>query len=454
LTLVQRWPIRKGVVVSTSLSVDAMSDPTFDAVVLAEGPLASLEVVGLTLGERARRVAAKVGARRVLVIASPAERAAIAAWWRESRATSVLVIRASDQVVHTPLVAPLVARADTSIAVAPEGGGYAGALFAAGADATTVIDGLAAGADDAALAARLGRAEPIAHGEIARHPATTRAERRAAARMLYRIVHKPQDNAITRYLYRPVSFPLTRLFVQTPLTPNQISILTGILVVIGLWVTARGSMNDAILGTGIVLFASYVDCCDGEVARLKLLSSRFGAWLDTVIDELASLGYMVALGWHCHLWWGRDYAGDLGFDPWLAGIAIGAFTYALTIYVIYYNIIVVVGSANSQDYVGRFEVVPGGAPGTVRLRPAAAPAIDAHELPRPVRWMATYLPYMVRRDFISWATLGLAALHLTQVAFVMLVAGGAVTSAVVSIDHVRLVRQRRAIARAGQVLEL
>ncbi len=254
--------------------------------------------------------------------------------------------------------------------------------------------------------------------------------------MRYRIGHKAQDNALTRYLYRPLSAPMTKLFVRTPITPNQISILT------------------AILGSAIVLFASYVDCCDGEVARLKLLSSKLGAWLDTVIDELASVGYMIALGWHCHLWWGRNYLGDVGFDPWLVGIAIGVVTYALTIYVVYYNIIVVVGSANSQDYVGRFEVVPGDAPNSVRLRPAAAQAIDTRELPPVLAWLATYVPYIIRRDFLSWAMLGFAAVHVTHFAFAGLVAGGVVTAVIVTADHVRLLRQRRAIERAGQVLEV
>src|SRR5262249_55574471 len=143
---------------------------------------------------------------------------------------------------------------------------------------------------------------------------------------------------------------------------------------------------------------------------------------------------------------------DLGFDPWLAGVWIGLVTYAVSIYCIYYNIIVVVGSANSQDYVGRFEVVPGDAPGTVRLRPAATKAIATDEMSPVVGLVAACLPCIVRRDFISWAALGFALLHWTHVSFVTLVVGGVGTAAIVSIDHVRLLRQRRAIARAGQVI--
>ena len=431
-----------------------------DAIILAEGPSAGERIAGLTLRERALRVAGRAGAARVLVVDDAADRARIAAWWDAGAKARLLVVRAGDQVVHTPLVAPLAAHRGTAIAVAPDEpvakdvapGAYAGALIADGADAARAIEALAGGATDAEIAASLADAAKLAHGPIARHPVRDARERKDAARLLYRIVHKPQDNAITRYLYRPVSGPLTKLFLLTPITPNQISYLVGAMVAVGVYLTASASMNRVIAGTALCLAASYVDCCDGEVARLKLLSSKLGAWLDTIIDELSSVTYMIALGWHCHLYFGRDYLGELGFDPWLAATALGTVVYLLTIYCVYYNIIVVVGSANSQDYVGRFEVVPADEPNAVRLRPAEAKAIATDDLPPVLKFIATYLPYVVRRDFIAWGTLVLAILHLTHVSFAIQVGGGTLTAVIVSIDHLRLRKQRRAIARAGQVI--
>ncbi|HUJ56889.1 MAG TPA: CDP-alcohol phosphatidyltransferase family protein [Kofleriaceae bacterium] len=408
-----------------------------DAIVIADSPLARVKIAGLTARERAIRVARKVGATRVQVIEHGAPQLEPAA--------RVLVIRA-DQLVHTGLVEPLLVAPD-AIAIDPDGT-YAGAFVASGAAAHDAIVRLARGERDDAIAASLP-ARRVEHGAVARAAIATPAERAAAHRLLYRVLVKPQDNAITRYLYRPVSFPLTRLLVRTPITPNQISYVVAALVALGCWIAAHASDRAALIGTVVVLAASYLDCCDGEVARLKLLSSRFGAWIDTVVDELSSVGYMIALGWHCHLAFGEQL---LGFDPWLVGIAIGVATYADTIYCIYYNLIVAVGSANSQDYVGRFEVVPAGRPNAVRLQPVTATE-PARELPPAVRWVATYAPYIVRRDFISWGTLALCALHLTHVAFAGLVLGGVVTSVIVTIDHVRLRSLRRSIARRGLVLE-
>jgi phosphatidylglycerophosphate synthase len=420
-----------------------------DAVVLSDA-LSRVKIAGLSAGERAVRVARRVGATRVLVF----DRAggALAAW-RAARTCPVLVIRA-DQLVHPPLVAPLVAAPPAdgiAIAIGADGA-YAGALLATGIGAAQVIAALDRGDRDEAIAATATARIP--HGEIARHAIGTPDERRAAHRMLYRILIKPQDNAITRYLYRPISLPLTRLLVWTPITPNQVSYVVAALVIAGCWLTAHASMNLAAAGTAIILAASYLDCCDGEIARVKLMSSRFGAWIDTIIDELSTLGYMAALGWHCHLVFGRDYFGDLGFDPWIAAIGLGVVTYGGTMYCIYYNIIVGVGSANSQDYAASFEVVPGSRPNSVRLRPAVAKAVaPSRALPGWLAALVTYAPYLIRRDFIAWCALVLALLHETHILFAGFALGGVMTIAIVTSDHVKLRRLRRSIVRGGQILE-
>jgi len=432
-----------------------------DAIVLATDPLSGVRIAGLRVRERAVRVAKRVGAERVFVLDTEAARGELVAW-RAGRDAPLLVIRA-DQLVHTPLVDALVAALpQNAVSTVPENplvndltaGTYAGAFLVGGGAADDVVAALARGETDVAIVAKISDARRVPHGAIARAPIANAQQQRAAHRLLYRILVKPQDNAITRYLYRPVSMPLTRLLVWTPITPNQISYVVAALVAFGCWLTAHAEMELALLGTVVVLVASYIDCCDGEVARVKLLSSRFGAWIDTVVDELSSVGYMVALGWHCHLYYGRNYFGPIGFDPWLVASAISVVTYLWCIYCIYYNIIVAVGSANSQDYVGRFEVVPGKQPNSVRLAPAAARAIATKEpLPQPFELLATYLPYIVRRDFISWSMVVFAAVHITDVAFATLVLGGLISFVILTIDHLKLRSLRRSVERRGLLLE-
>jgi len=49
---------------------------------------------------------------------------------------------------------------------------------------------------------------------------------------------------------------------------------------------ARGGYWNMLAGAALSLFASILDGCDGEVARLKLMESDFGCWLETVCDWL------------------------------------------------------------------------------------------------------------------------------------------------------------------------
>ena len=49
------------------------------------------------------------------------------------------------------------------------------------------------------------------------------------------------------------------------------------------------------LGAALSLWASILDGCDGEVARLKLQSSPFGCWLDTICDYLYYIFIFVGM---------------------------------------------------------------------------------------------------------------------------------------------------------------
>ena len=197
----------------------------FDAVVIADDPLAKVRIAGLEAHERARRVAGKVGAARVFVVENTADRSAIAAW-RGDRRTPLLVIRAN-QLVHTPLVAPLLEVFERGVAVAVGPNDADGGAYLVDADhASSALAAIANGDDTASFAPDAAR---IVHGVIARHSIATPADRKAAHKLLYKILVKPQDNAITRYLYRPISFPLTRMLVWTPITPNIVSFVVAVL---------------------------------------------------------------------------------------------------------------------------------------------------------------------------------------------------------------------------------
>ncbi len=42
-----------------------------------------------------------------------------------------------------------------------------------------------------------------------------------------------------------------------------------------------------VIGGLLVQLSSIIDGCDGEVARLKLIESKYGGWFDAVMDRYA-----------------------------------------------------------------------------------------------------------------------------------------------------------------------
>ena len=55
-----------------------------------------------------------------------------------------------------------------------------------------------------------------------------------------------------------------------------------------------------LLGALLAQLSSILDGCDGEIARLKLLKSKFGRWLDQVLDRYSDLFIFTGLTFHTY----------------------------------------------------------------------------------------------------------------------------------------------------------
>jgi len=106
-----------------------------------------------------------------------------------------------------------------------------------------------------------------------------------------------QDGLVDRYFNRKLSGPLTRWFLKTSITPNQITLLSFAIGLISALLFLKGDYYYNILGVAIFQFSAVLDCCDGEVARIKSMQSRLGKWLDIVCDNIVHIAIFLAIAW-------------------------------------------------------------------------------------------------------------------------------------------------------------
>jgi len=118
--------------------------------------------------------------------------------------------------------------------------------------------------------------------------------------LINRLRGKTSDGQVSRYLNRPLSIRISRRLARFPITPNQISLISFLLCVVAAWLFAIGGYVTLALGGVIAQFASIIDGCDGEIARLKFLKSDFGGWFDAVLDRYADALLLFGLSWHVY----------------------------------------------------------------------------------------------------------------------------------------------------------
>jgi 1L-myo-inositol 1-phosphate cytidylyltransferase / CDP-L-myo-inositol myo-inositolphosphotransferase len=98
---------------------------------------------------------------------------------------------------------------------------------------------------------------------------------------------------------------LTRWLLQTSLSPNAVTVLATAVGLLAAGAFAVGSYLTGILGAVLFQLSAVLDCCDGEVARLKFLESPFGEQLDIILDNLVHIALFAGIAWGAsHTGWG------------------------------------------------------------------------------------------------------------------------------------------------------
>jgi phosphatidylglycerophosphate synthase len=85
-----------------------------------------------------------------------------------------------------------------------------------------------------------------------------------------------------RHWFKDLEKIIGAIFGALPITPNQYTYLSGVFALVGLWFMMGESL---VWATVFFLVAAGLDFVDGAVARVKNMSSKVGAYLDTIFDR-------------------------------------------------------------------------------------------------------------------------------------------------------------------------
>jgi phosphatidylglycerophosphate synthase len=150
-----------------------------------------------------------------------------------------------------------------------------------------------------------------------------------AETQLLRSLGREGDSVLVRMVDRRLSQFLTKRLMRTSVTPNQITLGSAVVGIMGALCLAQPSQVWQVLGSLLFLLSTIMDGCDGEIARLTFQESAFGAKLDLIMDNVVHLVLFpsIALGLYR-----REYD-TLYFV--LGGLTLGGILVSIAVYLPY-----------------------------------------------------------------------------------------------------------------------
>jgi phosphatidylglycerophosphate synthase len=110
-----------------------------------------------------------------------------------------------------------------------------------------------------------------------------------------------QEDVIASYIHRPLALEIVRLLWNTNITANQITLFRVVLNIISLIFFAQGTLFGFVSGFIFFQIQEVLDTVDGMYSRYKKQTSKIGAYLEYLFDDLFStanglFGLSIAYG--------------------------------------------------------------------------------------------------------------------------------------------------------------
>jgi len=100
---------------------------------------------------------------------------------------------------------------------------------------------------------------------------------------------------IDRYIIRRISGFISGFLVKTPVTPNQVTIISLVIGIVSAVFFSHGTYTCTIIAGGFYFVSTVFDQCDGEVARFKQMESDFGRVFDIITDSIVNAAIVIGI---------------------------------------------------------------------------------------------------------------------------------------------------------------
>ncbi|WP_321398026.1 CDP-alcohol phosphatidyltransferase family protein [Emcibacter sp.] len=115
------------------------------------------------------------------------------------------------------------------------------------------------------------------------------------------------------YIHRPIENWIVKHICNLPITPNQVTAVTGILGLYIMYLFATGNMAVALAGA---LAVGILDGVDGKLARTKMQQTKIGE-LEHLVDKVVEYGWYFAIA--------AALSVTYGYAPWVMACALVLF---------------------------------------------------------------------------------------------------------------------------------
>lgn len=104
------------------------------------------------------------------------------------------------------------------------------------------------------------------------------------------------DSFWTRGILRPLSLPVSWVFLRLGLRANTVSYISAVLCLFAGFFYASGSFSLQLIGVVLFNLFAVFDCADGNMARVTKTSGPQGGWADALGGYIAYVAVLLSLG--------------------------------------------------------------------------------------------------------------------------------------------------------------